>query len=96
MRMPAALSRLSARERRLLFLVAGAVFVVLNLLAIRGLLRSITDLQAQWSNRRMTATASRALVSQSELWSRRETWLQEKQPAIGAGRESEPACRAPA
>ena len=85
--MPAALARLSARERKMLFFVAGAVFVVINLLVIRGLLRSITDLQAQWSNRRMTATASKALVSQSAMWSRREAWLQEKQPAIGAGRD---------
>ncbi len=87
LRMPAALARLSARERKLLFLVAGAVFVVLNLLVVRGLLRSITDLRAQWSSRSMTATASKALISQSTLWGRREAWLQEKQPVIGAGRD---------
>jgi hypothetical protein len=86
-RPPAAIARLSARERKLLFLVAGAVFVLLNLLLVRGLLRSVTDLRAQWNNRSMTATASKALVSQSDLWSKRDEWLAGKQPTFGAGRD---------
>jgi hypothetical protein len=87
LRLPAAFTRLSSRERKLLFLVVGAVFVMLNLFVVRGLLRSIADLRAQWNNRSMTATASKALVSQSSLWSKRDEWLGEKQPAIGAGRD---------
>ena len=60
LRMPASVARLSDRERKLLILVAGAIFIVFNLLVVRGLLRSISDLRAQWSNRSMTATAATA------------------------------------
>jgi hypothetical protein len=85
--MPVAIARLSVRERKLLFLAAGAVFLVLNLLVVRGLVRSIADLRAQWTNRSMAATAASALVSQSARWSQRDAWIQEKQPAISAGRD---------
>lgn len=85
--MPAAIARLSARERKLLLIVAGALFIVLNLLVVRSLLSSIAELRAQWSSRSMTATTSRALISQSELWTKRDNWLREKQPVLSAGRD---------
>ncbi len=84
---PDAFTRLSVRERKLLLIVTTAVFIVINLLVIRGLLRSINVLRTQWNARSMTATASKALLSQSDLWAKREAWLNEKQPAIGAGRD---------
>lgn len=87
LRAPEAYTRLSVRERKLLLVVGVAVFVVLNLLVIRGLLRSIIELRAQWSARSMTATAAKALLSQSSLWEKRAAWLNEKQPSIGAGRD---------
>lgn len=87
LRAPDAFTRLSVRERKLLLIVATAVFVVLNLLVIRALLRSINELRTQWNARSMTASASKALLSQSDLWAKRAAWLNEKQPAIGAGRD---------
>ena len=35
----------------------------------------------------MTATASKALLSQSALWTKRDDWLRDKQPALSAGRD---------
>ncbi|OAI42215.1 hypothetical protein AYO41_04605 [Verrucomicrobia bacterium SCGC AG-212-E04] len=87
LRPPEAYNRLTTRERKLLLFVVGALFVVVNLLVVRGLLTSINELRAKWSARSMTATASKAMLSQSALWTKRDAWLNEKQPVIGAGRD---------
>ena len=86
-RPPAAYTRLSARERKLLLIVVVALFALINLLVVRALLLSISDLRAQWNARSMTAAASKALLSQSDMWAKRQAWLAEKQPAIAAGRD---------
>lgn len=87
LRLPAAFTRLSVRERKLLLIVVAALFVLINLLVVRALLTSIGTLRAQWNARSMTATAAKALLSQSDLWAKRGAWLDQKQPGISAGRD---------
>lgn len=86
-RMPAAIARLTVREQRLLLLVGGAVFLVLNLVLIRGLLVTLSSLRTQQAAKTTLLNTQNALLQQAELWQARENWLKQKQPAMTKSRD---------
>lgn len=74
--------RLSRRERVLVLVVAGAVFVVLNLVILRGLSGSFRNLRAQRKQKSFEAQTLRVYVAEKPRWTQRVQWLRDKQPPL--------------
>lgn len=74
--------RLTRRERILTLLVAGTVFVILNLLAINFLLDSYANLTRQYAEDRANAFRLRALAEQEGMWRQRNDWLKSTEPIL--------------
>ncbi len=74
--------RLNGRERVLTLLVAGTVFVLLNLLAIRFLLDSYGSLTTEYAQERRDALRLQILADQKAMWSQRNDWLKSTQPVL--------------
>ena len=74
--------RLTRRERILTLLVAGTVFVIANLLAIRFLLDAYTGLARQYRDDQSNLLRLRALASQQPMWVQRNDWLKSAQPIL--------------
>ena len=80
--MPAWYERMNPRERLLAWIVAGAMFVLLNLVILSWLLgalgRARTDLTARKAARAEQAT----YVKERDLWAKRDQWIQQHQPTF--------------
>ena len=74
--------RLSRRERVLTLLVGGAVFVILNLVAIRFLLGTYADLSSRYATDRSNLLLLRALAGERDTWTQRNDWLKATQPVL--------------
>ena len=80
--MPAWYERMNPRERLLAWIVAGAIFVLLNLVILSWLFgalgRAHTDLTARKAARAEQAT----YVKERDLWVKRDQWIQRHQPTL--------------
>ena len=74
--------RLTRRERILTLLVGGAVFVIINLLAIRFLLDAYSELTSHYAEDRRNLLLLRALSEQQGTWTQRNDWLKATQPVL--------------
>ena len=74
--------RMSPRERRLGQIVAGAVIVALNLIAISILLRSSRDLRAQIAAKTQELHMQNLYAQEQPMWKQRTDWLKTKQPPL--------------
>ncbi len=74
--------RLSRRERVLVLLVAGAVFIVLNVVVLRGLGASFRNLSAQRKQKSFEADTLRVYLAEKPRWTQRVQWLRDKQPPL--------------
>ena len=74
--------RLSRRERMLTLLVGGAVFVILNLAALRFLLGAYSDLSSRYAEDRRNLLLLRALAGEQDTWTQRNEWLKATQPIL--------------
>ena len=74
--------RLTRRERVLTLLVAGAVFIIVNLLAIRFLLDSYSALTDHYAEDHRNLLLLRALAEQQGTWTQRSDWLKATQPVL--------------
>lgn len=86
-RMPAFFERLTLRERRLLLLVGGAIFLVVNFALIRGLLVTLKNLNMQKQAKTVLLNTQRTLLEEAEMWKARDAWLKQKQPAMTKSRD---------
>ncbi len=86
-RVPAALAKLTPRERTLLFLVGGFLFVVINIVLVRGLLVTLSSQRLQVQAKTTMLTTQNNILAQSDLWSARENWMKEKQPTLTKSRD---------
>ncbi len=86
MRLPNALlawfHRLTGRERALTLIVAGTVFVIVNLVAIRFLLNTYSILTSHYAEDRRNLLLLRALADQHGTWTQRNDWLKSTQPVL--------------
>jgi len=80
--MPAWHERMNPRERLLAWIVAGAMFVLLNLVILSWLFgalgRARTDLTARKAARAEQAT----YVKERDLWAKRDQWIRQHQPTF--------------
>ncbi len=74
--------RLTQRERLLTLIVAGAVFFVANLVAIRFLLNSYSTLMSHYAEDHRNLILLRALADQHGTWTQRNDWLKSTQPVL--------------
>jgi hypothetical protein len=74
--------RLSKRERVLVLLVGGAVFILLNLIALRTLIVSFKELNRTRSEKALAIETSGFYVREEPLWQERVKWMREKQPVL--------------
>jgi hypothetical protein len=85
---PAWYQRMNPRERRLAWFVAGAIFLLINLLIWSKLSGSIGSAREELALRKATRTEQSAYIKEKDLWARRDHWLKEHQPTLKSAVEA--------
>lgn len=80
--MIAGFSKMSARERVLSAVVAGTVFVLMNLVLFNLFMRKQMALRGEIDAKSRQWIAAQELLAEHSLWQERETWLKKRQPAL--------------
>jgi len=78
------IQKMTSRERWLAAIVAGVVFLFLNLFLLKLIFTKEAALQSDLRSKQLAWAALETLSSQKELWTKRDAWLQEKQPVLGS------------
>ena len=87
--MPAWYQRMNKRERILAAIVAGGVFLLLNLYVWGKLLDSLEQARVDLETRRNTRKVQELYIKERALWEKRAQWLKEHQPVLkGPGEAS--------
>ncbi len=80
---------MTAREKKLSFLVGGVVALIANYLVIEFFLKNQTRLREQFTQKTDTLRATGVLLEEKDLWEKRDAWVKAKQPPLtneaGAG-----------
>jgi len=76
------MNRLTARERVLICLVLGVLFVVGNLSLWKALAGRHAQTQAGLVARRSEVRAMKQLLGESDQWAAREAWMEASQPRL--------------
>jgi len=71
---------LTSKEKRLLFFLLGALFLLLNVVALKTFLGRRAALQANISALEGELMQSRAILGQKDYWAERAQWLATNQP----------------
>lgn len=82
--MPAWFLRLNRRERVLLSLVGGTVFVVVNLVLWGSLLGSASRARADLVTRKATRKQQQMFLKEQKMWATRDEWLKKNQPKLNS------------
>jgi hypothetical protein len=89
MTLPAWFSRMNQRERILSLTIGGVVFALLNLFLWNWLLGAVSSARADLAQRKSMRKEQEIFVRERDLWTEREQWLNQHQPAFnGAGEAS--------
>lgn len=80
--MPAWYARMNPRERVLSWIVAGTVFVLLNLWVVSRILGAVGAAQKDMAARRAKLAEQALYVKERDMWTKREEWLRKHQPVL--------------
>lgn len=80
--------RLSKRERIMSLVVAGFVFVLINLFLWSWLFGALGRARTELAERKSTRTQQAVYIQERDLWAKREEWLQENQPPLSGPGEA--------
>jgi hypothetical protein len=86
--MPAWYQRMTARERRLVLLVAGALFLLINLVVWSKLFDVLANARSEVALRKSTREEQRNLIKEKDLWAKRDQWLKQHQPTLKSAVEA--------
>lgn len=86
--MPAWYQRMNPRERKLAGIVAGAIFLLLNLLIWSKLFGALSNAQAELALRKATRSEQSLYIKEKDLWARRDQWLKKQQPTLKSAVEA--------
>jgi hypothetical protein len=87
--MPAWFQRMNQRERVLGAIVAGVVFLILNLYVWGKLFGALDRARTDLAVRKNTRKVQEVYIKERDLWDKRAQWLKEHQPALkGPGEAS--------
>lgn len=79
--------RLSTRERRLMLLVGGVIFLLVNLFLWSSLLDMLERAQKELAERRLLRKQQTVFLAERRVWEERADWLQKHQPASKGAQE---------
>ena len=80
--MPPWFQRLNRRERVLMAIVAGAIFLLVNLFVWSSLLGGARRARADLVSREAVRTQQNVFLKEQKMWARRDEWLQKNQPTL--------------
>ena len=86
--MPAWYQRMNPRERKLALLVAGALFLLINLVVWSKLFGMVANTREELAQRKAARAEQRTLMKERDLWTRRDQWLKEHQPTLKSAVEA--------
>ncbi len=86
--MPAWYQRMNQRERRLALIVAGALFLLINLLIWSKLFSILGNARAELALRKATRDEHSVYIKERDLWARRDQWLKQHQPTLKSAVEA--------
>jgi hypothetical protein len=86
--MPAWYQRMNPRERRLALIVAGALFLLINLLVWSKLFAALSNARAELALRKATREEQSLYIKERNLWARRDQWLKQHQPTLKSAVEA--------
>ena len=71
---------LTAKERKLLFFLLGAIFILLNVVGLRAFLNRQQLLESNIAQLRAQLEEHRGILSDRAYWEERRAWLEANQP----------------
>ena len=80
--MPPWVQRMNQRERFLVAIVGGVVFLLLNLWVWGKILGTLETARAEMADRKATRKAQQVYIRERDLWNKRSEWLKAHQPAL--------------
>jgi hypothetical protein len=80
--MPAWYQRLNPRERVLSWIVAGTIFVLLNLWIVSWILGALSSAHKELAARQAKLAEQTVYVKERDLWTKREEWIRNQQPVL--------------
>jgi len=86
--MPLWFQRLNRRERVLSLIVAGTVFVVINLVIWSSLAGMLSRTRAELAERKTTRRQQEAFMKERGTWEKRDEWLKKNQPTLKSAVEA--------
>lgn len=86
--MPAWYQRMNPRERRLVLIVAGALFLLINLIIWSKLFSVLGNARAELALQKATRDEQSLYIKERSLWARRDQWLKQHQPTLKSAGEA--------
>lgn len=80
--MPAWYQRMNARERILSLIIAGVLFLLVNLFIWGKLLDAMRKTRSDLASRKATRAQQEVYLRESDMWEKRADWLKKHQPAL--------------
>jgi hypothetical protein len=88
MMLPAWYGRMNRRERILSLMVASALFVLINFFLWSWILGAVGRSRSELAERKLKRKEQEVLIKERDLWTQRDQWLQEHQPAFNGASEA--------
>ena len=86
--MPAWFQRMNARERMLSMIIAGTLFLLLNLFLWSTLFGMLGRTRTELAERRALRTQQSVFLKERPMWEKRAEWLKKNQPALKSPEEA--------
>jgi hypothetical protein len=86
--MPAWYVGMNPRERRLAWMVAGALFLIINLVIWSKLFDTLSNARAELALRKATREEQSVYIKEKDLWAARDKWLKQFQPTLKSAVEA--------
>ena len=80
--MPAWYERMNPRERLLAWIVAGAMFVLLNLVILSWLFGALGRAHTDLTARKAARVEQTIYIKERDLWVKRDQWIHQHQPTL--------------
>jgi len=80
--MPAWYARMNPRERVLSWIIAGAIFVLLNLLILSWMFGALGRARAELAARKSALAEQALYIKERDLWTKRDEWIRKHQPTL--------------
>ncbi len=80
--MPAWYERMNQRERVLSWIIAGAMFVLLNLWILSWIFGALGRVRSELAARKTALVEQALYIKERDLWTKRDQWVRQHQPTL--------------